>query len=929
MKPNIHIVSYTHWDREFRWEFEHTRMKLVDCIDHLLEIMDERPDYKSFHLDGQVVLLDDYLEIRPEQEGKIRQLVADGKLEIGPWYTLPDCATPHGESIVRNLQYGVKRSLQYGDVLKCGYNVFSFGQIGQLPQLCSHFGIDIIIFYKYMNPARSRHAEFIWESPDGTQAIASRLGPEARWNFTFAGIIPIVYDRDPWHRDWQYDYGTLGKVVHTADPEGYGFFHEILDPPDEYHPKNIDMGFERTLKTTEYTLAPQTRLFFDGTDFTEPHPCVPDIIAEFQKKYGDKYNIQHSQLTTYLNELKAALAEKRDELNVVSGPMRDGPVGSVHSDVVSVHPEIKLANAKTERSLIRYAEPLATAAWANGIDRYPRTYFDKAWKLLFHSHVHDSMHGLGPKELGAGVLDRIHHAGNIADAVQRKSLNNLTKEIATDSVDDAEMFLAVYNTTSFDRSEVVEAWVDIPADIALDYVVIEDVAGNACEVQELHREKTRGGIYHPRSRNMPFYCTRVQLLFWASDIPAMGYKTFKIKPVAQRDYPYPHEEFDPPRIIENDLLVGTRRARNEHVELAINPDGTFDLTNRATDRTHSGLNYFQDSGDCGNMWVSCSPDQDAIIDSRPGAAEVACLRHGPLETVFEIRKTMAVPARYDFTHKCRSEHNATIDATVRLTLKKGARHVEVATTIDNHVRDHFLKVLFPTGFTAESTCADGSFSVVKYKTVPDLTTELARHPVQLWADLHEGDAGLALLSRSTRDYEVIVDNDQHTLAMSLTRGVRMRIPCDNRLWMDYPGDESSQGLGCTTHEYALMPHSKGWFEDAVYHDALAFNHPLKAVQFGKQAGVMPTDYSFVAQADPNLVLSAITKAEDRDSVLVRFYNPTEGDITSTVRTGFDFVSAYIVSLAGERGEALKTDGRIATFIAGRGKIITLEFELKR
>ena len=237
-------------------------------------------------------------------------------------------------------------------------------------------------------------------------------------------------------------------------------------------------------------------------------------------------------------------------------------------------------------------------------------------------------------------MSRIKHAGNIAAACERKAITDVTKEIATESIDDAEMFLAVYNTAPFVRSEVVEAWVDIPAEVALDKVVIEDLEGQACLIQELHREKTRAGIYHPRSRNMPFHCTRVQLLFWANDVPAVGYKTFKLTWEAQRDYPYPHEDFDPPRIIQDDLLVGPCKARNEHVELTVNPDGTFDLTEQATGRTYAGLNYFQDSGECGNMWVSVDPPQDRILDSRGTPAEVAMISHGPLETVFEIRKTM-------------------------------------------------------------------------------------------------------------------------------------------------------------------------------------------------------------------------------------------------------------------------------------------------
>ena len=82
MKKKVHVVSYTHWDREFRWEFELTRMKLVDCIDHLLDIMTEQPEYRSFLMDGQIGLLDDYLEIRPEKEGLIRQAVAKGSITL-------------------------------------------------------------------------------------------------------------------------------------------------------------------------------------------------------------------------------------------------------------------------------------------------------------------------------------------------------------------------------------------------------------------------------------------------------------------------------------------------------------------------------------------------------------------------------------------------------------------------------------------------------------------------------------------------------------------------------------------------------------------------------------------------------------------------------------------------------------------------------
>lgn len=116
-KRKVHIVTYTHWDREFRWEFERTRMRLVDCIDRLLEIMEQNPDFRSFLMDGQVTLLEDYLEIRPEKRETIEKLAREGRLETGPWYTLADCAPVQGESIVRNLVYGT--SMTPNSSLRC------------------------------------------------------------------------------------------------------------------------------------------------------------------------------------------------------------------------------------------------------------------------------------------------------------------------------------------------------------------------------------------------------------------------------------------------------------------------------------------------------------------------------------------------------------------------------------------------------------------------------------------------------------------------------------------------------------------------------------------------------------------------------------------------------------------------------------------
>ena len=152
--------------------------------------------------------------------------------------------------------------------------------------------------------------------------------------------------------------------------------------------------------------------------------------------------------------------------------MRDGPVGAVHTDVFSTHPEVMIENSHAENTLVRYAEPLSTLDWKHTISKYPDTYFEKAWKLLFQSHAHDSMHGLGPKTLVDGEASRLQQAGIIGKGLERKGLENITKEINTSKVTDTEYFLAVHNPSSFARSEVVETYIDIPRNVILKYVII-------------------------------------------------------------------------------------------------------------------------------------------------------------------------------------------------------------------------------------------------------------------------------------------------------------------------------------------------------------------------------------------------------------------------------------------------------------------------
>ena len=102
MTTEFHVISHTHWDREWYQCFEHFRLRLVDLMDRLLDIFKTDPTY-VFHLDAQTVCLEDYLEVRPQRRTELEELVRAGRLLVGPWYVQNDFNLCSGEATVRNL----------------------------------------------------------------------------------------------------------------------------------------------------------------------------------------------------------------------------------------------------------------------------------------------------------------------------------------------------------------------------------------------------------------------------------------------------------------------------------------------------------------------------------------------------------------------------------------------------------------------------------------------------------------------------------------------------------------------------------------------------------------------------------------------------------------------------------------------------------
>src|ERR1700683_3812539 len=144
----VAIVPHTHWDREWYRSYPEFRLNLVDVLDALLPLLESDDGYSHFMLDGQMAVVDDYLEIRPEDEDRLRSLAVAGRITVGPWYILMDEFLASGETIIRNLQMGLRRAAAFGGAMDVGYLPDMFCHIAQMPQILRLAGFTNAVVWR-------------------------------------------------------------------------------------------------------------------------------------------------------------------------------------------------------------------------------------------------------------------------------------------------------------------------------------------------------------------------------------------------------------------------------------------------------------------------------------------------------------------------------------------------------------------------------------------------------------------------------------------------------------------------------------------------------------------------------------------------------------------------------------------------------------
>ncbi len=856
------LVLHTHWDREWRYPLWENRMYLCNMVDELLEILDTDPEYRSFVMDGQTVIIEDYLEVRPENREKVEKYIKEGRIEVGPWYTLPDLYPVSGESLVRNLQRGMRLGERLGKCTKVAYESFGWGQTAQFPQIYKQFGLDFSVVAKNVSKERAPECEFLWEAPDGSRILATRLGEHARANFFMNAYLKIMTDLDYNSDEYEFAWGKHGFVYHRADKNGYWNDFIKLNNDEAIHEDAIkdavDVAIDAMKASSDSELVP----LFDGSDSTTAQPKITELIKKMNAMYDD-IEFEHISLSEYAEMAKEVYGKKA--LKTVRGELRDGPTYKCSANALATRPRIKQLNKKVENTLFRMAEPLR---FMSGIGE--NAFFDLAEKFLLLSHPHDSINGVTQDKTVEDTMNNLRQALEIGEVLCDRACQSIVGRIDMTSFEKDALAVTVFNTLPFERSEAVRLFIDFPqCDGVWDFDVT-DASGNKLAKQIIARSEVKLPVSSLHSRPFPFFVDRIEAIVYLPSVPAMGYEVLKVEKTQSFNRKSLFWQ-DIRKSNGDEIARGADTLENAYLKVTVNPNGTVDVLHKADGKLYPRLNYLEDTGDAGDYWIYYPPYKNKTFSSLGANAEIWIEENGPVSATIGVKYTLSLPTDGDL--QARSATVADVPVTVYYTLTKDAKQLDVKLEIDNRVKDHRVRVLFDSGVNTDTVESAGHFGKDVRPVAKDGTfyPEMQTLPMSYYVKR----GALGVVHNAFCEYEGL-NNDEGTLAITVMRCVKNVICTEFRSAGKFLHEDGGQSLGKHAYEYAIT------FEEDMFRRAEAFNAPIKAVQISRGEGTeLPLKKSYL-RID-GVVTSAVKRACDSDATVVRVFNPTDETVEIALR----------------------------------------------
>ncbi len=904
-EQRVAIVAHTHWDREWYEPFQAFRYRLVGLVDRLLDVLESEPGYRSFLLDGQTQAVDDYLELRPDAAPRIERLARAGRLSVGPWRILMDEAMVSGETLVRNLQMGLRRATQIGGLMEVGYLPDMFCHIAQMPQLLALAGLRDAVLWRGV-PNAITTTGFWWESPD-----ASRVRVE-------------------------YLYGSYANLAQIADT-GAGLIGLTHDYAAE-----VGDGLVGDL------------LLMHGGDHRVPDPALPRVV----QAANDLHAGFHFDVVSLAEHL--ARQPRDDTLPLWRGELRSGARANVLMGTASNHIDVHQRCAAAERALERVAEPLATLLFP--AERYPHAALDLAWDQLVLNSAHDSSCACSHDDTVAAVNTRYAEARHLAEAVARDAVRSLGA-----AVDAPPWSVVVVNPTARARGGLVEVaagthrpfhlttpdgrampgqivgeeWAESTTTVVQGTKVhwllrmLRDRVGEGMRIRAIEMHDDAAGehavtVHRAADDDEPIGSDAIEralaavdergragatqrititggprrtMLFAVAAVSGFGWTTLR-----RADGATPAGSMAGAAVQGDEA---ERTMHNEYVSVTVATDGTYTVT--ATGITVTGLGRLVDGGDGGDTYNYSPPPDDVIVDA-PRAVRVTMTEAGPVRARIEIESEYDWPTHALGDHvqvTARAASTVSVAVHTTLELRAGEAWLRVGHRFDNPSRDHRLRAHFPLPAPVDGSDADCAFAVVHRGLTAEggpqehgLPTFVARR----FVDCSDGAAGLALIPDGLLEYEVV--DGGRELALTLLRSTGW-ISRSSMAYRAEPAGPSiatpgAQLIGPVEMQYAVLVHVGDWQTAELHAVADAVLVPLRTTLAGSVDAATEPRVPLDPQPATGTVLrvdgaevSAVHR-DDTGACIVRLVRdaPTPG--TARVLRGGADAHGEIIDLRGRR-----------------------------
>jgi alpha-mannosidase len=880
-KTLVVLYHHTHWDREWWATFEDFRFRLVHTIDALLDALERDPAFTTFVLDGQNIVLRDYLEVRPENRERLVELVRAGRIHVGPWYVLADHFLTSGEAAIRNLFQGERVARSLGvESTRIGYLPDQFGHIGQMPQILAGFGIDKAVVWRGFGaaPPAKMSADFWWESPDRTRVRGLYLAKEYYRSHYKDGegaerLRAFLEEMRP--------HAASGVIL-----EPYGGDHLPVDPRITAH--------------------------------------VSEIGGELQDE-GVEYRI--GSLEDYF---EALVREGAEPAETWRGEARAfGRRAHLLPGVLSSRLHLKRANHDVQTLLERYAEPFQALSWMLG-GRYEQEYLWHAWGLLLQNQPHDSICGCSIDEVHREMLPRFEQARQVASLLAATAQERIAALMDAGEVEVENEPVVVFNPLNWTRSEPVSVPLNPTHGIEPRAWRLLDPEGS-----EVHFQVRSVEALQPRYDSADW----TEAVFVAEDVPALGWRAYRFE---RRERPLPaNRRLDtllgaPARekgaARTTGLAIGSGRMANEFLEVEVEADGALTVNDLTTGLVYEGLNRYRDAGDAGDTYNHSAPPGDRVLTTDGGAASWEWVETGPARATLRIRHAWSLPAGLTADRQSRSHEQVAFPLTTEVTLAAHSRRIEIAVSGDNSARDHRLQALFPLGAPIRSSAAESVFEVVERPAgVPAGQRDSAEpavpeHPQQGFVSVSAPGRALTIANRGLPEFSAEPDG---VVALTLLRAVGWLSREDFTARIGGAGPTlptpEAQVPGRFRAEYAVIPHAQSWAEARSHLAAHAYRAPLAAVALKPQGSPRPLPWperrpelrscGSLLEIEGDVVLSALKRAEDRDRLVVRVLNEAARPARARIRPLRNAVRAELVDLGEKPIQGLTVeDGWVETEI---------------